>query len=125
MGITAVQRGEVLRDRISLTRGAGLPAGQLHGTGEVRKPRHRNTLPLQRALPRRLPSLPSGNILIPSAARRKAPHRQRKPPLAPERAENRTATGCAPNALGCMEASRRREEISVLPGQTQGLTSSW
>ena len=42
-GITFVQRGEVLRDRISLTRGAGLLARQLHSTYEVRKPRHRNT----------------------------------------------------------------------------------
>jgi hypothetical protein len=46
-GITFVKRGEVLRDRISLTLGAGLLAGQLHSTDEVRKPRHRIT-PLHR-----------------------------------------------------------------------------
>ncbi len=46
MSVTLVQRGEVLPHRISLTRGPGLPARQLHGTDEVRKPRHRNpTLP--------------------------------------------------------------------------------
>ena len=38
--ITFVQRGEVLRDRISLTCGASLPARQLYGTGEFGKPRH-------------------------------------------------------------------------------------
>jgi hypothetical protein len=38
--ITFVKRGEVLRDRISLTCGASLPARQLHGTGEFGKPRH-------------------------------------------------------------------------------------
>ena len=42
VGVTLVQCGEVLRDRISLTCDASLPAGQLHGTGEVRKPRHLN-----------------------------------------------------------------------------------
>ena len=40
VGVTLVQRGEVLPDRIGLTCGAGLPARQLHGAGEVRKPRH-------------------------------------------------------------------------------------
>jgi hypothetical protein len=44
--VTFVQRGEVPPDRISLTRGASLPAHQLHGIGEVPKPRHLNpTLP--------------------------------------------------------------------------------
>jgi hypothetical protein len=41
-GVTFVQRGEVLRDRISLVCGASLPACQLHGAGEFRKPRQRN-----------------------------------------------------------------------------------
>jgi len=69
-GVTFVQRGEVLRDRISLARGASLPAGELHGTGEVWKPRHLN--PLLPWLPDRFSAdwrfWPSGNILIPGAA---------------------------------------------------------
>ena len=42
VGVTFVQRGEVLRNRISPTCGTSLPARQLHGTGELRKPRHLN-----------------------------------------------------------------------------------
>ncbi len=41
-GVTFVQCGEVLRDRISLACGTGLPARQLQSTGEIRKPRHLN-----------------------------------------------------------------------------------
>ena len=39
----SVQRREELPDRISLARGAGLLARQLHGAGEIRKPRHGDT----------------------------------------------------------------------------------
>ena len=57
VGVTLVQRGEVLRDRISLACGASLPARQLHRAGEVRKPRHLNPLLLAgRTYPCRLPS---------------------------------------------------------------------
>ncbi len=79
VGVTFVQRGEVLRDRISLTRGASLPTRQLHGTGEVWKPRHLKLLVSLAAgqVLRRLPILASGNILIPGAAPLKALHRQR------------------------------------------------
>ncbi|HEX4398621.1 MAG TPA: vitamin B12 dependent-methionine synthase activation domain-containing protein, partial [Trebonia sp.] len=38
--VTVVQRGDVLPHGVGLPRGARLLAGQLHGTGEVRKPRH-------------------------------------------------------------------------------------
>ena len=56
------QRGEVLPDRIGLTRGASLHACQLRGVDEVRKPRHRDSLAVRR--PR---LLPPGTILIPGA----------------------------------------------------------
>ena len=42
VGVAPVQCGEVLPDRISLARGAGLLARQLHGADEIRKPRHPN-----------------------------------------------------------------------------------
>ncbi|WP_422281324.1 hypothetical protein [Trebonia sp.] len=38
--VTVVQRGDVLPHGVGLARGARLLPGQLHGTGEVRKPRH-------------------------------------------------------------------------------------
>jgi hypothetical protein len=41
-GIARAQRGEVLSDRIGLTRGARLRSGQLHRTDEVRKLRNLN-----------------------------------------------------------------------------------
>ena len=60
VSVTLVQRGEVLRDRIGLTRGAALPARQLHGADEIRKPRHRNTtLPRPPGTPRRRRPLPA------------------------------------------------------------------
>jgi hypothetical protein len=46
MNVTAVQRGKVLRDWISLASGAGLAAYQLHGAGEIREPGH--PIPLRR-----------------------------------------------------------------------------
>lgn len=39
-GVLLVQRGDVVPDRIGAARGARLQPGQLHGTGELRKPRH-------------------------------------------------------------------------------------
>jgi hypothetical protein len=42
VGVTLNQCGEVLSDRISLTCGTSLDAHQLHGTDELRKPRHLN-----------------------------------------------------------------------------------
>src|SRR6185437_8816697 len=58
VGIAPVQCGEVLPDRISLARGAGLLARQLHGADEIRKPRHRNTtLPYAAGTPCGLPSI--------------------------------------------------------------------
>ena len=45
--VALAQRGEVLPDRISLTRGASLYACQRRGVGELRKPRHRDSLALR------------------------------------------------------------------------------
>ena len=58
VGVTLVQRGEVLPDRIGLACGAGLQARQLHGAGEFRKPRHLDhLLPLLSGHVLRLPSI--------------------------------------------------------------------
>jgi hypothetical protein len=52
-GISSVQRGEVLPDRISPSIGPSLPAYHLGSTGEFRKPRHPDPLFGLRILPRR------------------------------------------------------------------------
>ena len=73
-GITLVKRGEVLRDRISLTRGAGLLARQLHTL--TKSGNHGIATPRSIAHPALAPAgsrFASGNILIPSATRTKAP----------------------------------------------------
>src|SRR6185437_13823258 len=58
VGVAPAQCGEVLPDRISLARGAGLLARQLHGADEIRKPRHRDTtLPHAAGTPCGLPSI--------------------------------------------------------------------
>ena len=42
VGVTLVQGGEVLLDRIGLTRDSSFLAGQLNGAGELREPRHQS-----------------------------------------------------------------------------------
>ena len=72
MRVALVQRVDVLPDRISLTRGSSLPARQLYGTGELRKPWHRNlTLRHLSGMSVCRPLL-SRNILIPRTAPTKA-----------------------------------------------------
>ena len=61
---------EVLGHRVSWP-AARVAARQLDGTDEIRKPGHRDTTLPGGRHSRRLPSLPSGNILIPNAARTK------------------------------------------------------
>jgi NAD(P)-dependent dehydrogenase (short-subunit alcohol dehydrogenase family) len=61
VGITSVQCGEVLSNRVSPTCSASLPARQLDGIVEIRKPRHPGPLaPVPtRSAPSRLPRLPA------------------------------------------------------------------
>ena len=77
VGVTFVQCGEVLGDWISLTGGASLPAHQLHGTGEFRKPRHRNPFVSLSAgqLACRLPSI----VLRPPTHPQPRPNESAKP----------------------------------------------
>jgi hypothetical protein len=64
--------------RISLTLGAGLPARQRHGVGEVRKPRHLNPAPLPAGHSiRKLPSLALRQHRHPQRQPREATHQQR------------------------------------------------
>ena len=76
VGVAPVQCGEVLPDRISLARGAGLLARQLHGADEIRKPRHRNTtLPHAAGTPCGLPSIVHRRPAVSQAAgQRRALH---------------------------------------------------